>query len=160
MLWVAKISPDKDTVLFTGNLTAGDSRQFFVSYNNGSSTSSNVQVTTFSNGAVCTNTTTTPVTCAISGVLPSDVAQTLAVSVVPNPMNQEADIMLTTGAFDRVQMTLVDVLGRTSKTVLNSTIAAGDHDYMVDVSQLPPGTYYLRVVASGATLTKKLVIEH
>lgn len=157
-LWVSTISPDKSSVLFTGTLTAGDSRQFVVSYNNGSSLSSNVQVATTSKGAVCTN--TVPITCALDAVSPSSVPQTLAVSVVPNPMNQEADIMLTTGTFDRVQMTLLDVLGRTSKTVLNSTIAAGDHDYTVDVSQLPPGTYYLRIVASGATLTKKLVVEH
>ncbi len=157
-LWVSTISPDKSSVLFTGTLTAGDSRQFVVSYNNGSSLSSNVQVATTSNGAVCTN--TVPITCALDAVSPSSVPQTLAVSVVPNPMNQEADIMLTTATFDRVQMTLLDVLGRTSKTVLNSTIAAGDHDYTVDVSQLPPGTYYLRIVASGATLTKKLVVEH
>ncbi len=75
-------------------------------------------------------------------------------------MNDEADIMLTTGTFDHVQMTLMDVLGRTAKTVLDGTIGAGDHDYTLDVSQLPPGTYYLRIVASGATLTKKLVIEH
>jgi hypothetical protein len=75
-------------------------------------------------------------------------------------MNQQAEITLTTATFDRVQMSLLDVLGRSIKTVTDGTLSAGDHDYTLDVSQLPMGTYYLRVEASGATLTKKLVIEH
>ncbi len=157
-LWAQSILPGGSSVVFTGSLTPGLSQRFYVEYNTGGSKSSSVQVSTYSNGSTCPKTQT--ISCSTAGVSPSSVPQSLDVSVVPNPMNQEAQIVLTTGTFDRVQMTLLDVLGRTSMTVMNGTIPAGDHDYTLDVSQLPPGTYYLRVVASGATLTKKLVVTH
>ncbi len=161
LFWQAAIESD-GSAHFTASshsITPGLSLPFAVWYNNPDPNSFTVQVATYSNGGtVCSNTQT--LECPLNGVSPSSMPQSLAVSVVPNPMNDEADIMLTTGAYDRVQMTLMDVLGRTSKTVMNSAIAAGDHDYTLDVSQLPPGTYYLRVEASGTTLTKKLVIEH
>jgi Secretion system C-terminal sorting domain len=157
--WLTTIDAGKDSAMFSGGtIGQASSKGFIVSYDAGATGSFDVLVTTYSNGAACMNIQS--LICTSSGVSPSSMPQTLSVSVVPNPMNQQADITLTTGAFDRVQMTLLDVLGRTSKNVMNSTIAAGDHDYTLDVSQLPPGTYYLRIEASGATLTKKLVIEH
>jgi hypothetical protein len=161
LYWQAYFYPD-GSVHFTATshaITPGLSLAFHVWYNNPDPNSFTVQVTTNSNGGTaCSNTQT--VQCPVNGVSPSSTPQTLEVSVVPNPMNQQADITLSTGTFDRIQMTLMDVLGRTAKTVLDGTIAAGDHDYTLDVSQLPPGTYYLRIVTSGATLTKKLVVEH
>ena len=79
---------------------------------------------------------------------------------MPNPMNNAADISLTLGSSDRVQMVLMDVLGRNVRTVADGSLEAGDHAYTLDVSTLPPGTYYLRIQTIGQTLTKKLVVEH
>ena len=164
--WPGIIDSKNDSVLYIGTIPIQPhtSQGFVVSYKAfvGTPSPFNVQVTTYSGGIACTNTHS--MTCTANeqggGVSPSGQPQTLDVSVVPNPMNQEAQIMLTTGVFDRVQMSLLDVLGRTSKTVMNGTISAGDHSYTLDVSQLPMGTYYLRIEASGATVTKKLVVEH
>jgi hypothetical protein len=161
LFWQAAIEPDGSVRFTTSShaITPGLSQPFAVWYNNPDPNSFTVEVGTYSNsGTACSNTQT--LACPMNGVSSSGVPQSLDVSVVPNPMSQQADISLTIGTFDRVQMTLMDVLGRTAKTVVNGTIAAGDHDYMLDVSQLPPGTYYLRVETSGATLTKKLVVEH
>ncbi len=146
--------------IFGGSIPALASKGFIVSYNSSTTAPFHVQVSTYVNGLnVCSNTQTAA--CAVSAVTPPpSIAQSLAVSVVPNPMNQQAEITLTTGASDRVQMTLLDVMGRTSKMVTNGTFSAGDHDFTLDVSQLAAGTYYLRIEASGATLTKKLVIQH
>jgi hypothetical protein len=156
--WMANIASGNGSVtIAAGTIGPLTSKGFIVNYNT-TGAPSNVQVTTKASGVVCSNTQV--LSCATSGVTPNGQPQSLAVTVVPNPMNQQAEITLTTGAFDRVQMTLLDVLGRTSKIVADGTLAAGDHAYTLDVSQLPMGTYYLRIEASGATVTKKLVVEH
>ncbi len=158
--WQATFAPGQGSVTFSGGtISPQTTRNFVLFYNTGGAKSSGVEVTTYANGIACPNTQT--LICSSLGVSsPEEPSQTLSVSVVPNPMNQQAEITLTTGTISRVKMTLLDVLGRTATTILNGTVTAGDHGYTLDVSTLQPGTYYLRIEGSGATLTKKLVVEH
>ncbi len=156
--WTKTIATGNASVLFTGPaISSGSAGRFVVSYT-GDTAMFGVTVTTYSAGVTCVKTDT--LSCASAGVSPLNLPQSFDVTVVPNPMRNEAEISLTTSTFDRVQMVLLDILGRTERTVVDGTLAAGDHAYTLDVSQLPPGTYYLRIEASGATVTKKLVVEH
>jgi hypothetical protein len=98
--------------------------------------------------------------CAVDAVPQTAVQVPLSISIAPNPMNSEANITLTTGAFDRVQMVLLDVLGHTVQAVADGTLSAGDHSYSLDVSRIPDGTYYLRIQTSSQTVTKSIVVEH
>ncbi len=119
-----------------------------------------VEVVTFGHDGIV-NINRDTILCQPSGVIsPAQSIKPLSISIVPNPMNSEASITLTTASYDRVQITLLDVLGHIVKVVGNGTMSAGDHNYSLDVSQIPDGAYYLRAETSNQTMTKKLVVQH
>ena len=160
--WDTTISAMGDTLLyFGGNVNESTSRVFVLSFNADTSLHGNfdVQVITHDvNGLACTSIAT--MSCAGSlAVTPSAPVAPLLLSIAPNPLRDQTDITLTTGATDRVQMVLLNVLGQTERNVVDQMLAAGEHSYTLDASALPAGTYYLRLETNGQVLTKKLVIE-
>ena len=163
-LWTSTLSLNNTKVMYktSSPIPTGTPQTFILSYTAPAGTPSpfGVDVITYpSSGSPDKDSTS--ITCTanlgvsvISNIIP------MSVSIVPNPMQNEADITLTTGTSDRVNMTLLDVLGRSEKTVADGMLNAGDHSYSLDVSTLPNGTYYLRIQSASQTLTKKLVVEH
>ncbi len=76
-------------------------------------------------------------------------------SIVPNPAQNEIRVSVTGLTVSGMGVELFDMLGRqqnANPTFLLSEIA-------VDVSNIPPGTYYLRLAASGYVQTRKVSIE-
>jgi hypothetical protein len=87
----------------------------------------------------------------------SDVDYTL--NVYPNPVNTQAQIMLTLSTSARVSMEVDDVYGDRVDLVLSeSELSAGNNDYIFDRGDLVSGTYLLTVYINGKRFVKKLVI--
>ncbi len=93
-----------------------------------------------------------------NAVLPPAAQTPVTLAVAPNPIRDETNISLTTGATGNVNMVLLNVLGQTAKVIERAVLPAGEHDYTLDASGLASGTYYLRLEADGQVITKKLVI--
>src|SRR5581483_9216177 len=162
-LWTASYSSGNATLTTPGPGIPESSSQgvFVVSYQEPSATTENypVKITTYDvNGnRTCVNYDTI-LNCALSGVAGTSIP-TPTLSIVPNPASGMASIMLTTGDYARVNLVLLDVLGRSIRSIYDGTMAAGDHTFTLDASTLTAGTYYLRMEANGNVITKKVAIE-
>jgi hypothetical protein len=69
--------------------------------------------------------------------------------VYPNPAVQTATVRYTLGAAARVEVTLVDALGRTVLRLASADAAAGTHEARLDVRGLPAGLYLARLNVDG-----------
>ena len=77
--------------------------------------------------------------------------------VVPNPTTGAAMVQLRTGAPQRVDVALYDLLGRRVAALFEGPVAAGTA-LSLDASALPPAVYVLRVVGERAVVTRRLVL--
>jgi len=80
-------------------------------------------------------------------------------AVTPNPANQTARIPFTLGNNDRVELTLVNMVG---ERILSKSFAGkrGENFMSLDVADLPAGIYLYTVQSGNKKATRKLVIQH
>ncbi len=154
--WHANVTPTRAT--FSGGTIVPNVPQggFIVGFNDGPQHNFHATVQSYAGGVACS--ATFPETCqnlAVNSIAPD----ALAFTVAPNPLNSRSDITFTTSDFDRVDLVLMDVLGRTVQSVFSGMLGSGNHTFTLDGSSLPAGTYYLRLEVNGTRLTKKVIIE-
>jgi hypothetical protein len=79
-------------------------------------------------------------------------------SVYPNPTTRRAtvEVAVPTEA-DDARLELFDLLGRTVRTIATG-MESGRTTQTLEVSDLSPGVYFLRLRASGTTTTQKLTV--
>jgi len=75
----------------------------------------------------------------------------------PNPARQQATVRYALPERQEVSLRLYDVLGRQVRTVLSGE-QTGRHEQTLEVSELPSGTYFLRLKTGGQTRTRKLTV--
>jgi len=80
-----------------------------------------------------------------------------SLGVYPNPVRNQATVRLAVPRKERVQVSLLDVLGRKVRTVVDGP-QEGRRTVQVEVSDLPSGTYFLRMKAGEKTLNRKLTV--
>jgi hypothetical protein len=81
-------------------------------------------------------------------------------SVYPNPLTNTATITYTLAEDSRVNITIVDALGKTvSIPVPDFEETSGEHEITFDAQALPSGTYWCHLSAGSAELSAKLVIS-
>lgn len=90
---------------------------------------------------------------AIENVLES------SLEVGPNPADDHARIFVSLDTDAQVKIALYDINGREVKTIVNGLQDAGSFDTDLDVSDLSPGLYILRMQQGDQTLTRKLTIQ-
>jgi len=91
----------------------------------------------------------------------SDRVTRIKALVYPNPMVNEFTLEIDIPQDDvTLEYELLDTDGKLvrSNTQLNSNINAGKHIFMIDVSDLTPGIYNIRLNAGQASVNKKLII--
>ena len=66
----------------------------------------------------------------------------------PNPFNPSTTIAFSLTVDSRTTLTVYDCAGRQVATPVNATLAAGNHQYAFDGSQLTSGVYFCRLTAS------------
>jgi len=59
----------------------------------------------------------------------------------------------------KAKVIVYDILGKEVATVINDTLKPGEYEIDFDTKQLPPGTYFYKLVANGFTETKQVVIK-
>lgn len=76
----------------------------------------------------------------------------------PNPFNPNTNIRFDLPAQAHVQLAVYDISGRRVRTLVNRSIAAGQHTVAFDAAGLPSGTYVYRLQRGSETLHRKMVV--
>ena len=87
----------------------------------------------------------------------ASIDQSLIFSLYPNPAKGSTRLTLDTNTAQEVQISLVDILGRTVREY-NKNVRNGDQ-YEIDINNILPGTYLIRVDIDGLTAIKKLIVQ-
>lgn len=87
-------------------------------------------------------------------------ASALSLKVVPSTISDNGRIIYNVGADNRsrVTLTLVDVSGRTVKTLLDQAVPAGEGTLSFDTGTVAAGTYYLVLRAGERTVAEELKV--
>ena len=80
------------------------------------------------------------------------------IEVYPNPNNGQFTVSLHLLADARVQLTLLDALGRQAYTE-NAFAASGNWRHAIDLDELPKGLYTLNIDLAGRRFARRLVIQ-
>ncbi len=81
-----------------------------------------------------------------------------AVTVYPNPAENQFTISLTLTQSSKMKVVLNDMFGREVKPLMDQNLGAGDHNQQMDVSGLARGYYFLNITAGQHSVTKKLIL--
>jgi PKD repeat protein len=79
--------------------------------------------------------------------------------VAPNPAHDRFTVSFHTERTARAVLELLDVTGRTIRTVLDRTLALGEQRLEVSVAELGAGVYFLRLQQDGEQQVSRIVIE-
>ncbi|MBI2427555.1 MAG: PQQ-dependent sugar dehydrogenase [Ignavibacteriales bacterium] len=76
----------------------------------------------------------------------------------PNPFNPKTEIRYRIPEVSTVSLTVYDMLGRESLTLVDEIKEAGAYSVDFNASRLPSGVYYYRLQSGGTTITKKMTV--
>lgn len=76
----------------------------------------------------------------------------------PNPFNPSTIIRYGIPEDSRVKLTVIDMLGRTVRTLIDGNVSSGYHQMEVDVRGLASGVYFYRLEAGTAIRVQKMVV--
>jgi hypothetical protein len=86
------------------------------------------------------------------------VGQLRLLGAAPNPARQTARVRVALPQQAEVSVALYDLLGRRVRTLRSGPVPAGRTEIRADVSELPSGTYFVRLEAGGRVQTKRLTV--
>ncbi len=76
----------------------------------------------------------------------------------PNPARQQATLRMEVPETTDLRVALYDLLGRRVQAVADGRYEAGRHEWQMNLSGLPSGTYFLRLEAEGTVQAQKLTV--
>jgi len=79
-------------------------------------------------------------------------------TVIPNPIQQNAKVMYHISKPGMVNLSIFDLKGTEIKSLVNKTLQTGSYDYPLDVSNVPNGTYLVRLVSGNSIETFKIIV--
>jgi PKD repeat protein len=82
----------------------------------------------------------------------------LALSVYPNPVMNQATVEFTLTEKNAIRIDVVDVLGRVVNTITETTLDAGDYQFELPAG-LASGLYSVLLNVNGYTTSRKVVIQ-
>ncbi len=77
----------------------------------------------------------------------------------PNPFNPSTTLQFTIGSRQRVTLTIYDMLGRTTASLVNGELAAGTYAIQWNASTAPSGVYYCRMTAGASSAVQKMILQ-
>ena len=80
-------------------------------------------------------------------------------SVHPNPASGVVSVTYHLRAPSAVEVAVLDALGRTVRVLDAGTRPAGTHTRSADVAGLPVGVYFVRLMAGGQTVARRVVVQ-
>ena len=78
-------------------------------------------------------------------------------STTPHPVSRSAEIRYSVASHGPVRLSVVDVLGRECRTLVEGMRDAGEYDARLDTAGLPPGVYMLRFSWEGGAIVSRIV---
>jgi glucose/arabinose dehydrogenase len=78
---------------------------------------------------------------------------------IPNPFTQTTTIVYSLPEFGFAKLSLYDQLGKEVTKIIDITQEPGSHSFNFDGSQLPTGSYTLRLESNGKVISKKIIKE-
>ncbi len=83
---------------------------------------------------------------------------------IPNPFNPQTEIRFDIEEEGDVLLRIFDVRGRTIRTILDERCPAGSHRVLWDGTdelgiEMPSGVYFYRILSSGKTMIRKMVLS-
>lgn len=85
-------------------------------------------------------------------------ADSLTMSIAPNPFNLTTTIRYALTSPSAVKITLCDILGRTAKQLDLQQQTAGTHSARLDATGLASGVYFVSMEAAGKIATNKILL--
>ncbi|SEP63409.1 DUF1501 domain-containing protein [Neolewinella agarilytica] len=82
----------------------------------------------------------------------------LEVRLWPNPTANNAQIRFAIPGGETVDLSISTSSGRLLKTIFKRKLAAGNHQFSLDISSYPAGVYFVRL-QSGATVTTQRMVK-
>lgn len=76
----------------------------------------------------------------------------------PNPFGGQTTIMFMTPTSTDVRISVTDMYGREVAVLVNGVVGAGTHTAKFDASQLPSGTYFYTMTASGFNTSRRMLL--
>ena len=86
-------------------------------------------------------------------------AQNESMEVYPNPAVSSANISYSLNKAERVRIEIIDSLGKTVTTLVNSKFPAGNHTFLWNDISCPSGSYFVRFRTSNNEIVRKLIIS-
>ena len=81
-----------------------------------------------------------------------------AISVYPNPAIETATINFNLIEANQANVSVIDMTGKTVATVFNGNLAAGAHQFEINVANLATGCYFVQVQTTAGSKTIKLAV--
>ena len=91
----------------------------------------------------------------VSRTIPEDFSLSPA---YPNPFNPQTSTTLSLPERVRVQVEVLDMLGRTVSVIHEGVLSAGEHVFTFDADQLSGGSYYIRAATDQYTVGTRAVL--
>lgn len=82
----------------------------------------------------------------------------ITMMISPNPANSQSKISFRTNSAGRYSLKLYDILGNTLATIVENDLPAGIYSYEINLSQIPEGTYFLRLYGKDVNCFKRLEV--
>lgn len=76
----------------------------------------------------------------------------------PNPFGGQTTIMYMTPTSTDVRISVTDMYGREVAVLVDGVVGAGSHTAKFDASQLPSGTYFYTMTASGFNTSRRMLL--
>ncbi|MBI3509137.1 MAG: T9SS type A sorting domain-containing protein [Bacteroidetes bacterium] len=108
-------------------------------------------------GLLAGNINYTPNASGISNAILPDENATL----YPNPANENVSVNYSLTENSAVEINIFDDAGKLMMRANEpGVLGAGDHKTELETSSLPPGIYFVKIIAGGSVITKKLSVMH
>ncbi|MDO9257107.1 MAG: T9SS type A sorting domain-containing protein [Bacteroidales bacterium] len=91
--------------------------------------------------------------------LKNDQKKAFAASVYPNPVSQNATIILNLDKSQNVTIALYDILGNKVSTIAQKHYSAGNNEIKYDASSLPKGMYFVRISDGVKNSAVKMLVK-
>jgi len=95
---------------------------------------------------------------SVTGIAETN-GQDVALTITPNPVSQTAMVRYSIKESSSVSIELFNLSGDRVYSSLPGTLAAGDHEVLLDVSGLAAGEYVLRLTADGHSNIGNLIVS-
>ncbi|MCB0762579.1 MAG: VCBS repeat-containing protein [Flavobacteriales bacterium] len=89
----------------------------------------------------------------------NEIEELASLEIYPNPAADQVTVALEMIQSARVQIDLIDQLGRTVQSEDLATLGTGLNNHVINLQSVEAGIYNLRMVVNGKTVTQKLIVQ-